>query len=425
MGAGVQTLDTLLANNPTKDTVYSFDYPAANKYVIGILMDPCRLNSYNCCINVFGAAEYPVLIASQLESERVVLYDVIASEKEVSLNYILVDEHSTPIPTAAQRASDDFQVFDTVCVAKSIPYSYCAGRDYAFQRSDYRPPCNDNNSSLNALNRCYSNNGTSHEKCVTVAYTTSTFIAQCQDVMSNSCGTYLEVHMDRGTPYQSETDIISQVKIDNRNVSGYYTVVLPLTWMNNQSKVLCSYSESKFRIGSLVYIQNSAPVCCCPPPFTSSTREGSFQCPIGPFSTTGVLSYRPQTMADILSMDKLILDYPFCHIDVTADFDQMMCSVFDPVDRRHYTRQCSVVVKTSPVRSRSWTSVDLRTEYDGVCPYFDRYSNMHHIHLADCNYDEMLSIIRYIHTVVVDLHWIWVNVARWIYTSLLSAESVS
>ena len=373
MREGVQALDALLDINPTKESIYSFDYPTTDKYIIGMLIDPCRLNSYNCCINVFGTAEYPVLIASKLESERVVLYDVIASDTEVSSNYILVDEHSMLIPTSAQRSSDDFQVFDTGCIAKSMPYTYCAGRNFAFRRSDYRPPCSDNNSSLNALQGCYSNDGTLHDKCVTVAYTTTTFIPQCQDNTSISCGTYLEVHMDRGTPYQLEHDIISQVKIDNRNVSGYYSLVLPLTWMSNHSKVLCSYSESKFRIGSLVYIQTSAPVCCCPPPFTSSTRVGSFQCPIGPFGTSGVLSYHPQTMAEILSMDKLMLDYPFCHIDVSADLDQMMCSVYDPNDRRHYTRQCTAVVKTSPERSRSWTSIDLGMEYDGECPYFDRF----------------------------------------------------
>ena len=88
-------------------------------------------------------------------------------------------------------------------------------------------------------------------------------------------------------------------------------------------------------------------------------------------------------------MDKLAQDYPFCHIDVSADFDQMMCSVYDPDDRRHYTRQCTAVVKTSPERSRSWASIDLGKEYDGACPYFDRYRLLACIIILSLVYDAM------------------------------------
>ena len=66
---------------------YVFDYPISANYRIGILIDPCRFNAYNCCMNVFGTPEYPALLTSNLEAERVFKYDVIADENEVASNY--------------------------------------------------------------------------------------------------------------------------------------------------------------------------------------------------------------------------------------------------------------------------------------------------------------------------------------------------
>ncbi len=62
---------------------YYFDYPLSADYRIGILTDPCRFNSYNCCQNVFGTPEYPALLKSNLEQDRVNKYIVLASETEV------------------------------------------------------------------------------------------------------------------------------------------------------------------------------------------------------------------------------------------------------------------------------------------------------------------------------------------------------
>jgi hypothetical protein len=45
-------------------------------------------------------------------------------------------------------------------------------------------------------------------------------------------------------PNSNESDVIAEVQITNRNVSGYYTTVLPITWQQNSSKLFCSYSES-------------------------------------------------------------------------------------------------------------------------------------------------------------------------------------
>ena len=300
---------------------YVFDFPLSAKYRIGMLIDPCRYNSYNCCVNIFGTAEYPALLQSGLEAERAFKYDVIADENEVASNYFLVDEDSNSIAVTAQRSADDSAVFNLSCVSNGNPTNFCSGRNYAFSRSALRPPCMDNNSSLNILEGCFAPNGTKYSQCMQVAYTSNAFIPQCGDWAGEHCGTFLEIHIAHGTPYTDETAIVSQVRVDQRNVSGYYTTMLPTTWMGNNSKVLCSYTESVLRIGSLVYIQNTASVCCCPPPFSSDTRVGSFQCPVGP-TANGAFAYRSETIADTINVDTLLLDYPFCPIDLTYNEDR-------------------------------------------------------------------------------------------------------
>ena len=63
---------------------YVFNFPLSADYRIGILMDPCRFNAFNCCINVFGSSEYRALLSSGLETERVFKYIVLANESQVS-----------------------------------------------------------------------------------------------------------------------------------------------------------------------------------------------------------------------------------------------------------------------------------------------------------------------------------------------------
>lgn len=126
---------------------------------------------------------------------------------------------------------------------------------------------------------------------------------------------YLEIHQIHGTPYTTQDDILAEVKIETRNVSGYYTTVLPLTFKGDSTKLLCAYSESFFRVGSVVYVQPTAPVCCCMRTYTPDSRLGSFLCPRsaqgnGPFAGF----YR--TLSDKITRDSLILEYPYCHSDL-------------------------------------------------------------------------------------------------------------
>ncbi len=50
-------------------------------------------------------------------------------------------------------------------------------------------------------------------------------------------------------------------------------------------------------------------------PYQTKTRIGSFQCPIGP-TNNGAYGYKPQALADTLTVDTVMLDYPFCPVDI-------------------------------------------------------------------------------------------------------------
>jgi hypothetical protein len=213
------------------------------------------------------------------------------------------------VADSASRAADDETVIDKTCIAAGDPYTYCQGKQYAYKRSKHRPPCSDNNVTLNTLSGCYYPNGTYSTKCVQVGYSQNAFIALCGQ--NRSCGTYLEIHMTEGSPYQLETDVIAEVKLLTRNTSGMYTTVMPLTWMGNNSRVLCSYTESFLRVGSIVYILPSASVCCCPAEYETFTRAGSFFCPIGA-TGDGPFASKLKSLAEVLSVDEASQTYPFC-----------------------------------------------------------------------------------------------------------------
>lgn len=127
-------------------------------------------------------------------------------------------------------------------------------------------------------------------------------------------------------------------------MSGYYTTHIDLTYKGNSSRVLCSYTESpkRLRVGLRVYVRNTAPTCCCPPAYLTENRGdfhnevdeagdtdgnaflhqhvGSFFCPIGP-SGEGPFGYLPKHITDVISIDNLIGDFPYCPIDITAKED--------------------------------------------------------------------------------------------------------
>jgi hypothetical protein len=363
---------------------YVYDYPSILDYRLGMLIDPCRGLRYDCCLNVFGTAEYPSLRLTGLEQERVLKNLVLGTEEEVSINYDLVYEDSTLVPTDASRAADDETILDLNCDGKSLAIDgsyngFCMGKNYAFKRSIQRPACFDNNISLNALSGCFHPDGTPDNYCLQVAYTQTAFIPLCEDgEWGDHCGTFLEIHQSEGSPYQAERDVISEVKINTREVSGYYTTVIPLNWMGDFTKVLCSYTESFIRVGSMVYILPGNPVCCCPKPFKPATRVGSFQCPLGS-TGNGLLAAMPKKLGDNLAVDVVHMSFPYCPGNLN-DVDTMMCSTYDFHDERHYIRPCLNVSKRILNSDKvfvptdlpnTWSSDDIDGwEYNDVCPYF-------------------------------------------------------
>lgn len=144
--------DSVLIDN----TYYVNDFPLPADYRIALAVDPCRYLAYNCCMNVFGTPEYPALINDGLEAERVVKYTVLGGENAVQINYQAVFEDQSLIPVTELRMADDSAVIDYDCEALDDPYDYCYGKDYAFQRSPFRPNCSDNNVTLDTLAGCIS-----------------------------------------------------------------------------------------------------------------------------------------------------------------------------------------------------------------------------------------------------------------------------
>ena len=372
----------LLANDG-----YRFDYPITTIYRINIIVDPCRFLRADCCMNVYGVAEYPSMLRSGLEPERQVVYPVIGNETGVGINYALIYEDASPVPPANSRFADDHTEFNTTCRAYGVPYDYCQGKNYAYVRSPYRPACLDYNQTLDVSAGCTGPDNVTRPFCVAVGFTQTAFIPQC-GIDNGHCGTYLEVHIKTGTPYAKENFPIASVKIDSRNVSGYSTVVLPLTYGGALNKVLCAYTESKPRVGSIVYINPTAPVCCCPTPYKPATRFGSWECPVGP-AGAGSTGTVPKNIAETLLTEAKNNAYPFCPNDVSSRVDYMMYSDYDEYNQRNYLREAKEVwandtsgplrlgtnAKTGALLYGSnfvkYGSRDLNGwDYDGVCPYY-------------------------------------------------------
>lgn len=362
---------------------YTFEFPIPEDYRLNIIFDPCRGNRFNCCLNVFGTPEYPKLISSDLEAERAITIPVIAEEGEVAFNYNLIYDDWSTVPSNNIRTPDDYAYLNTYCISNGVPESFCKGKNFAYGVSLLQPACIDHNSTINGLGSCYNISGYLFPYCVQVAYTQTAFIPQCHPDFNirgdtTHCGTYLEVHQIHGTPYSEENTIISEVYIENRNVSGYYTTTLPVTYRGDPKKVMCAYDESFFRVGSVVFVTAEAPVCCCPTNYNPLTRLGSFFCPRSA-QGNGPFAAQYTKLTDRITRDTLIEEYPYCHSDLDEP-DRMMCSVYDPFDRAYYTTDCPPVSQKVVVDSNNVTNFLpntfgsdqlLGTEYGDVCPYFD------------------------------------------------------
>eukprot|EP01041_Mallomonas_annulata_P013663 gene13663-29047_t len=308
---------------PTTNFIYS--YPDHEDYQIGLLIDPCRNLAYNCCIDFYGTPEYLSLKKAGLEKERVVRKLVLANDSIISSNGNFVYENGERVTksttsTSYSRMPDDEVEIDLECKSSGVPYQHCIAHRIAKIRSTIRPPCTDNNNSLNVLSTCITPDGTTTRPyCVQVGFSQNAFIAQCHPNFTNyeTCGTFLEVHLANGSPYVNEESILSETKLPQNSLSGYTTTTIDLTWKGNMKKVLCAYSETVIRVGSHVYVNADAPKCCCPL-LRYTSRLGAFFCPIAP-SGGGPFAARFTSVTDSLVADGAMLEYPFCLGGIDSD----------------------------------------------------------------------------------------------------------
>lgn len=105
---------------------YIYDYPLPQYYHIRILIDPCRNNSYDCCMSVFGSPEYPALLDPTVEAERVYKPYVIASDTEVQKNYEMITEDGVVLPQTQIRSADDYSIWDDRCISLNNPFTNCS-----------------------------------------------------------------------------------------------------------------------------------------------------------------------------------------------------------------------------------------------------------------------------------------------------------
>jgi len=358
---------------PTKKYIYS--HPDQEDYQIGILIDPCRNLSYNCCLNYYGTPEYLALRKPGLESERVVRKLVLGNDSIIEENGYYVYENgdlvNSPTTSVSQsRMPDDDISINTDCKSSGVPLQNCVAYRIAKERSHTRPACTDNNNTLDASANCTGLDGNSYKFCIALGFSQNAFISQCNENYSDleNCGTYLEIHLANGSPYVNSEELLSEVPISANNVSGYFTTNISLTWQGDPSKILCSYTEHFIRVGSLVYVLPKAPKCCCPLLRTSSPK-GAFLCPIAP-SGGGPFAARYSSVADSIAAEGAVRQYPYCHGGLYSN-DSYMCSVFDPFDQVWFTRPCVPVQNVSASGVQLLKSHDLNGTYNSQCPYFD------------------------------------------------------
>ncbi|KAG7398188.1 hypothetical protein PHYBOEH_011511 [Phytophthora boehmeriae] len=233
-----QAIDTRDVNTTIDTDVYSFVEPT--KYVIGLLLDPCRNHAVDCCIDRFGEPAY---------------VDPVATAKE---KIALVDESGVTLDISVSRIGDRPSLFDQNCyldddlipyrlqktlgpsglkVTKNYTNSGCIGRLRALVPIDevVRPACWDHNDSINALASCYNIDGRMRDTCVAVGYMQNSYIVQCGGAfeLSNHCGTFLELH-EPGNEL-----ILSQTRLLGSYPSGFRTTTLPLFFRGDRTRTIC------------------------------------------------------------------------------------------------------------------------------------------------------------------------------------------
>lgn len=396
------------ASDGTKNetvVTYEVKFPGNWEYYIGLIINPCGMNGtrhayyetlgFDCCMHRFGQGEYgflkpaalPFYSDERLLGSRIPNNRQLAPHDEILSNIILVDEDGNELPYSSSRRADDEEFIDESCRDVRDPYLHCTGFLIGSRRSKSVAPCWDNNQTVDATLDCYTPAGTRMSTCMQIGFTQTAFIHVCSaQADEDSCGTFIEIHRPNGSPYDAEDEVLSHTKLITRFTNGVVTTTIPLTYKYNPFQILCAYTETKPRIGSLVLINANTRQCCCPAKYRIATRIGSFFCPQkagtlgGPFAGS-FSSSTTTSLTELLEHDKTLNQYPFCHLTKENE-DVLMCSYqsftftefrYDSSDGvgsergRFYTYPCNPVTMEST--GTYYTSSDLSGRYAAACTY--------------------------------------------------------
>ncbi|KAL3758469.1 hypothetical protein ACHAWU_004312 [Discostella pseudostelligera] len=334
---------------------------------------------YDCCMERYGRGEYGFRPGTRNRFSNGYSNGIPISPDEPLHNVDLVDEFGNELEFQYSRRANDILYIDESCVGLRDPHMACISDRFAASASKMRPPCWDNNQTVDSTLACFTPIGNKRSNCMQIAFSQNAYIFGCGGKFANddSCGTYLEIHKPNGSPYDDEATILSDSKITVSATNGMLTTTIPLTYKGDPKRILCSYDEVDIRVGSMVRVHSDAPTCCCPPwlsPLRTS-KIGAFFCPKRQWSKDGgpfapALSSLEEEYMD----DRFQRSFPWCPALDAEDQDFIMCTqerVFaDDVEMsdpsRYFVHPCTTLEE---VDGGGYTSADVSGIYNNRCPY--------------------------------------------------------
>jgi hypothetical protein len=76
-----------------------------------------------------------------------------------------------------------------------------------------------------------------------LSYAQKAFFSLCGSEFANDmhyCGTYIEIHRENGSPYDTEGTILAEMRITTEEANSRYTTTIDLTYKNNDRRLLCN-----------------------------------------------------------------------------------------------------------------------------------------------------------------------------------------
>ncbi|KAG5177455.1 hypothetical protein JKP88DRAFT_256689 [Tribonema minus] len=301
--------------------VYTFDYPRASDYAIGILVDPCKGNAHNCCMRSYGAPEYRMLRAADGNATaRAVAKLVHAAPTDILRDVTLIDEDGQEIDPAASCLPDDETAVDDACTAADAPD---AARPHALLCTSATAARATKLTSATAAAAprlrpagtasCTDGYGNTSPRCVAVAIAQTAMSVACGGAFARDprCGTFLEVHVPAPNDYARVDAALAEARVPAANATGYVTTAVATTWRGNASRVLCAYELADAFPGASVLIGAAAPRCCAPRAYSQLTRTGAFFCPDAG-KAQGAFAPRPASVAERAAAEEAAAAYPYC-----------------------------------------------------------------------------------------------------------------